>query len=312
MAITLLNVLPKLNALTQSQLATWAIRARAQAAVGQLPDYIPQLAKAELTWMAVQVQRVDGQTYMVGNVQQAFVLMSVVKPFLLLFLLETIGKEAVFAKVGNRPSDQPFHSIPQLIADRCFPRNPMINSGAITLAAMLPGKEGRERCNQLRHWINQKAGSNFELDEVMLASVRSLGNEANRTIAELLVRAEQIDDIETTLDTYNQICCLSGQVSDLARLGIMLAKPHPTISPVSQRIVNALMLTCGLYEASGEFALRIGLPVKSGVSGAILAVVPGEGAIACYSPALDAAGNSIAGLSLLEQIAQNLNLSIFS
>lgn len=308
----MLNVLPKLHSLTQPQLATWAARARAKALTGRLPDYIPLLATAAPTWLAVYVQRVDGQIYMLGNVRQPFVLMSVVKPFLLLFLLETLGKDIVFAKVGNRPSDQPFHSIPQLIADQYFPRNPMINSGAIGLAALLPGKDGAERCEQLRQWLNQKSGANFKLDEAMLASVRSLDNEANRTIADLLVKAGQLDNVDITLDTYNQICCLSSQVSDLARLGILLAKPHLTISPLSQRIVNALMLTCGLYEASGEFAMRIGLPVKSGVSGAILAVVPGEGAIACYSPALDSTGNSIAGLFLLEQIVQNLNLSVFN
>jgi glutaminase len=99
---------------------------------------------------------------------------------------------------------------------------------------------------------------------------------------------------------------------DLARLGLLLALPQPQIARSHQRAVNALMLTCGLYEASGHYAVRIGLPIKSGVSGALVSVVPGEGAIACYSPTLDTTGNPVAGLVLLEQLAQALNLSVFS
>jgi len=311
-AISLLNVLPKLQGLDQGRLATWSVQARNQIGTGHLPDYIPLLAAADPTWLAVQVQRIDGQAAMVGNMRQPFVLMSVMKPFLLLFLLELLGQDAVFKHVGMRPSDQSFHSVPQLMVDEGFPRNPMINSGAITLASHLPGATSADRCDKLCEWLNLHAKSNFKLDEQMLASVRSLGNEANRTIARLLHKAGHLDDIETTLDTYNHICCLSGNVSDLARLGLLLAQPRPDISPLHQRIVNALMLTCGLYEASGEFAVRIGLPLKSGVSGAILAIIPGEGAIACYSPPLDATGNSVAGLFLIEQIVQHLNLSVFN
>ncbi len=311
-AIALLNVLPRLYALEQAQLATWAARARNQIGDGHLPDYIPRLAAADPNWLAVHIQRLDGNVYMLGNVQQPFVLMSVMKPFLLLFLLETLGERIVFERVGTRPSDQPFHAVSQLMADQGFPRNPMINSGAIALAAMVPGQTGAERCETLRQWLNKRAGSHFVLDEATLASVRSLGNEANRTIANLLAQAGYLDNVETTLDTYNHLCCLSSTVSDLARLGMMLALPRPEIAPDHRRIVNALMLTCGLYEASGEFAVRIGLPIKSGVSGAMIAVVPGEGAIAIYSPALDSTGNSIAGLYLLEQVVQHLNLSVFS
>ncbi|MGA7937765.1 MAG: glutaminase, partial [Kovacikia sp.] len=199
------------------------------------------------------------------------------------------------------------------------------------------------------------------LDAQMLASVRSLNNEVNRAIAEILAKSGYLGSIETTLDTYNQICCLSGTVADLAKIGLLMAtgtagmkdqrtgskyqityverissqeSPNsPYSTPKTQNVelktqnssstphplnihhlktVNALMLTCGLYEASGRFAVRIGLPTKSGVSGALLSIVPGQGAIACYSPALDSTGNSVAGLFLLETLAQELDLSIFS
>lgn len=301
----------RLAALTQAQLVTWAARAQTRAEKGRLPDYIPLLAKADRRLLAVQVQRIDGQMYQVGNVNQPFVLMSVMKPLLLLFLLETIGQEAVFARVGVQPSDQPFHSVAQLMNDRSFPRNPMINSGAIALTALVPGETARDRCDRVCDWLNRKAGCRLTLDEVMLDSVRSLSNETNRSLANLLAQSGFVESVEMALDTYNHLCCLASRITDLVRLGLLLAHPQGQITPSSQRIVNALMLTCGLYEASAEYTTRIGLPLKSGVSGALLAVVPREGAIACYSPALDETGNSIAGLLLLEQLAQGLNLSVF-
>jgi glutaminase len=223
-------------------------------------------------------------------------------------LLEHYGAKLVFQQVGQVPSDQPFHALTQLQADRGRPRNPMINSGAILLAAMIPGHDGAQRCERLRQWLNHSAGSQLTLDAAMLESVRSLANETNWAIADFLARSGHLTDVETTLDTYNRICCLSGTVTDLAQLGLLLVPPPA--SPY-QSIVNALMLTCGLYEASAEFAVTVGLPTKSGVSGALLAIVPRQGAIACYSPTINAAGNSVAGLLLLETLAQQLHLSVF-
>lgn len=301
----------RLAALTQLQLESWVAQAAVYAQTGRLPDYIPLLAQADAQLIAVSVQLVDGRSYGAGAIDQPFALMSVVKPLLLLFLLEQLGWDMVFEHVGMDPSEQPFHSLAQLTADRGFPRNPMLNSGAIALASRLPGTNGDDRCEALRVWLNQVSGRQFVLGERMLASVRSLRNEANRAIADVLLHAGHIDAIETALDTYNHICCLSGTVEDLAQVGLLLAQPSGQIQPAHQRTVNALMLTCGLYEASGRFAVRIGLPTKSGVSGALLSVVPGQGAIACYSPTLDATGNSIAGLFLLEQLTQTLNLSLF-
>ena len=303
---------PKLQSLTQAQLISWSSHARSQAASGQLPEYIPLLSQANPQWFGVQIQRNDGQSFAIGEVRRSFALMSVIKPFVLLFLLEQLGAAVVFAQVGMEPSEQSFHSIAQLMNDRGFPRNPMINSGAIALAGLLPGETGEERCEGLRQWLNQRSSSRLGLDSAMLASVQSLGNEANRSLASLLCQSGYLSSAEIALDTYNHICCLAGTASDLARLGLLLAQPQPEISPAHQRIVNALMLTCGLYEASGRYAVRIGLPMKSGVSGALLTIAPSEGAIACYGPTLDASGNSVAALSLLEQLSQSLNLSIFS
>lgn len=298
-------------ALTQSELSNWATQATKLTQTGRLPNYVPLLSLVNPHQLAVYIQLHSGQSFSVGSIDQPFTLMSVIKPFLLLFLLHQLGSEAVFARVGMQPSDQPFHALNQLVVDRGFPRNPMINSGAIALAALLPGSTSTARCETLRQWLNHHSGSQLVLDFSMLASVRSLNNEANRAIAHHLAKAGHLDSVDVALDTYNQICCLSCTVTDLARLGLLLSQPQMHVSSVYQRTVNALMLTCGLYEASGPFAVQVGLPTKSGVSGAVLSIIPGEGAIACYSPMLDQAGNSIAGLSILERLSHSLNLSIF-
>lgn len=299
-----------LAALTQTQLNAWAIQAQIHIQGGQIPDYVPLLAQASSTWFAVQIQDIKGQIYTAGDVTLSFPLMSVVKPFVLLFLLEQLG-DTVFSRVGMEPSDQPFNSLTQLQADEGRPRNPMINSGAIALASLLPGQDARSRCENLRQWLNQHSNCHLFLDEAMLSSVRSVPNERNQAIAELLAESGYLDVMETALDTYNHICCLSGTVADLALLGMLLVHGQGRIKPEHCRAVNALMSTCGLYQASSRFAVQVGLPTKSGVSGAVVSVVPAQGAIACYSPALDQAGNSKAGLFLLQQLSHSLDLSVF-
>lgn len=295
--------------LTQADLDSWVTQARRFTLQGRLPDYIPQLAQVDPRLLAVHT--IADESLVSGDFAQPFVLMSVIKPFLLLFLLEQVGSDRVFQQVGTEPSDQPFHSIPQLKNDDGFPRNPMINSGAIALTGLMPKTSGSERCEAFRRWLNECAQTQFILDEKALASVRSLPNQTNRAIADLLVQRELLDRVDLAIDTYNQLCCLSGTIADLAQLGSLLAKPHKRISPIHQQMVSALMLTCGLYEVSGKFAVRVGLPMKSGVSGALLAIVPKQGAIACYSPAIDKVGNSVAGLFLVEKLAQELELSVF-
>jgi len=297
--------------LIQTTLDRWFFEARSRADAGRIPTYIPRLAAVNRRWLTVRVCLANGDAYEIGAVKQSFALMSVVKPFVLLFLLEQLGREAVFSTVGMLPSDQPFHSIAQLSADNGFPRNPMINSGAIALADRLLGESGAIRCQRLCQWLNDLAGAHFSLDHEMLASVQSVGNETNRALATMMEEAGYLESIDLALNTYNHICCLSGTVEDLARVGMLLACPHPQIDRTHQQVVNALMLTCGLYEASGQWAIDVGVPAKSGVSGALLAVIPRMGAFASYSPALDDAGNSIAGLFLLEKLTQSLDLNIF-
>jgi glutaminase len=297
--------------LTQAELLPWLAEARHQTGQGQLPAYVPCLAAVDPEACAVCVQFNTQPPLWAGDIEHSFALMSLIKPFLLLFVLERLGVDAVFRRVGMRPSDQPFHSLTQLTADGAFPRNPMINSGAMALADLLPGENALQRCEGLRQWLNHQAGCQLQLDQRVLASVRSLPNESNRILAAILEKTGHIQQMERVLDTYNHLCCLAGTVQELAQLGLLLSRTASAIQRHTQQIVNALMLTCGLYEASGEVAVRIGLPIKSGVSGGLLAIVPRQGAIAIYSPAINAAGNSVAGLFLLEKIVHHLDLSIF-
>ncbi|MBE9125645.1 MULTISPECIES: glutaminase [unclassified Coleofasciculus] len=299
-----------LSALTQNQLNTLAVQAQTQIQ-GQLPNYIPLLAQANRDWFAVQVRDNSSRILSVGDVTLSFPLMSAIKPFVLLCLLEQLGAEVVFSGVGMEPSDEPYHSLKQLQADRGKPRNPMLNSGAIALASLLPGKDALSRCETLCQWLNQRGKCHLFLDEAMLSSVRSLPNERNWAIANLLAESGYLDNVETALDTYNYICCLSGTVRDLACLAQLLVQNSSSTLPENRRTVNALMMTCGLYQASSRFAVEVGVPTKSGVSGVVVSVIPSQGAIACYSPVLDGAGNSKAGLFLVQQLARAFDLSVF-
>ena len=304
------NFQSKLACLQTEQLSAWAKQAIIRSSQGAIPDYVPLLASANPQAFAVQIRGIGGQFFCNGR-SPTFPLMSVVKPLALLYVLCELGEKAVFECVGCEPSELPFNSLSQLQTDGGKPRNPMINSGAIALASLIPGKDAAARCQNLLDWLNEQASSQLFLDDLMLSSVNAVPNQNNRNIALEMVRSGCIRDSEIALETYNRVCCLSGTVGDLALLGMLLANRGDRATDEHCRTVKALMATCGLYEASGRFAVRVGLPAKSGVSGAMLAVVPGEGAIACYSPPLDKQGNSVGGLFLLEQIAKTLRLSVF-
>ena len=298
--------------LTQAELNTWVREGQQRSQFGQLPSYIPQLAQVNPQEFVVKILTLHGQVYQAGNEALRFPVMSVIKCFLLLNLLLELGEERVFQRVGVQPSDQPFNSLEQLESDGGWPRNPMINSGAIALAGLLPGKDADTRCQYLCSWLNQFADCQLVLDRDILESVRLAPNSKNQALVSTLAAAGYVEHPEITLDTYNQICCLSATISDLAKLGLLLIKPLNLQWQNASRIVKALMITCGLYETSGQFAVKVGVPSKSGVSGAVLSIIPRQGAIACYSPPLDPQGNSIGSLFFIEKMVRTLNLSLFN
>lgn len=299
------------SALSQEKLETLVSPILSQCHLGKLPHYIPLLAEVNPLNFALQIQGVNQEIYSLGDSEKIFPLMSVIKPFLLLYLLSHFGESLVFNKVGLEPSNKPFNSLEQLQEDCGFPRNPMINSGALALVSLLPENDPLSCCETLRDWLNKNAGCQLFLDQPMLASVNSTSKYRNQAIAFELASAGIINDWQISLEIYNHICCLSGTIRDLAQLGMLLVD-CPNLSWLQHcRTVKALMMTSGLYQASGPFAVRVGLPTKSGVSGIILSLVPHQGVMACYSPPLDAEGNSLVGLLIVEKLSQTLGLSIF-
>ncbi len=300
-----------LSAINQQQLTTWVEQALAQNKSGKLPTYIPLLAETKPNSFAIVLQSIDRHIVSLGDVENQVPLMSVIKPFLLFYLLCKFGSECIFKIVGIEPSEKPFNSLEQLENDGGWPRNPMINSGAIALASLLPGNTATERCENFCSWLNNQGNCQLFLDENMLTSVRTLPNQNNQAIAKKLVESGYIKDTEITLDTYNQICCLSGTIFDVANLGMLLVKSSNSDWQKHCCTVKALITTCGLYEASSRYAVEIGIPTKSSVSGIVLGVVPGIGVIVFYNPPLDQYGNSVAGLFLLKLISRNLHLSVF-
>jgi len=276
----------------KNDLQLWLRLARQKASTGKIPSYIPSLAQVNRELIAIAIQNVNsdivnGDLVMAGDTDATFPLMSVIKPFLLLYVLENFGEAEVFRIVNAKASADPFNAIPE-----GKPRNPMLNSGAIAIASQLTS------CEDLQNWLNKGSGTNLTLDLAMLDSVRSVTNRRNLAIAEQLKFLGVICNQNQALAKYEEICCLRGNVQDLAKIGDLLI--DTARSPYIP-IVLKIMAECGMYEASAEFAQDIGLPSKSSVSGALLSIVPNEYAIACYSPALDVIGNSVAGLFLMRQ-----------
>lgn len=301
-----------LSTINQQQLTIWVEQSLAQNKSGKLPTYIPLLTDTNPNSFAIAIQTLDNHILSLGNVENKMPLMSVIKPFLLFHLLCKFGSENIFKIVGREPSEKSFNSLEQLENDRGWPRNPMINSGAIALSSLLIGNTATERCENLCAWLNNYGNCQLFLDQNMLASVRSLPNQNNQAIAKKLVESGYIKDVEITLDTYNQICCLSGTIFDIANLGMLLVKYNNNDWQKYSCQVKTLMTTCGLYEVSSRYTVEIGIPIKSSVSGIVLGIVPNQGVIAYYNPPLDPHGNSVAGLFFLKTISQISNLSVFS
>ncbi|WP_017306933.1 glutaminase [Spirulina subsalsa] len=292
--------------LSTEQLQKWLNEGLKLSQNGNLPTYIPQLAAVDPGGGAVCVQGMGGEVYRVGNVTLCFPLMSVIKPFVLLYVLQEVGEEILGRRVGMSPSALPYYSWEQLAVDGGFPRNPMLNSGAIALCDLMPGNTATERTERFRLWLNEGAGCGLRLDEGVLDSVRSHPNLRNLKLVKILTQAGHLQEPELALDTYQQVCCLSGAIADISQLGMMLLQPPPTVTPQDCEQVLEIMLTCGLYEDSPHFAQRVGIPLKSGVSGLVLGVIPQTGVMACYSPPLNEQGHSIAGLWWVETLVKNI------
>jgi glutaminase len=278
---------------------------------GALADYIPELAHADPDWFGIVLESHDGDAYAAGDAGTAFTIQSISKPFVYALALEQLGLDAVDAHVGCEPSGEPFNAI-SLEPGTGRPVNPMVNAGAILTTALVDG--GFER---IAHGLSAFAGRPLQVDEAVYASEHRTGDR-NRAIAHLMRGAGSLTaDVEETLDAYFRQCALLVSAADLAVMAATLANSGR--DPVSgERVVRedtaqhvlSMMAMCGMYDAAGAWMLRVGLPAKSGVSGGVLAVSPGQFGIGLFSPPLDARGNSVRGVLACERLAERFGLHL--
>ena len=280
-------------------------------AQGTLADYIPELAKADPRSLGIYMVSSDGRISRAGDYHQYFTIQSIVKPILLLQALLDNGVDYVRSRVGVEATGKPFDAInyteQTLLSEHI---NPMVNMGAIAMCTMIRGGSYAEKFERLLNLTRLLAGN----DEICLAedvylSEKKSGNKTYGMIQ---------DDVEEVLDCYFRACSIRVDCADLAHIGFVLAN-HGRQPMTGERIfpseyasyVNAILMTCGMYDGSGDFAVKVGVPAKSGVGGGIMAVVPTRMGIGIFSPALDEKGNSIAGIRALEILSKRLYLSIF-
>ncbi|WFU10714.1 glutaminase [Rhizobium sp. CB3090] len=286
---------------------------------GKVADYIPELAKVDPNQFGMAIATVDGNVRSVGDADIPFSIQSISKVFMLTLALGKVG-EGLWKRVGREPSGTAFNSIVQLEREEGIPRNPFINAGAIAVSdVVLSGYAPREAIGELLRFVRYVADDeSITIDDKVARSETQTGYR-NIALANFMRAYGNLDHpVEHVLGVYFHQCALSMSCEQLAKAGLYLAARgtnpitgHSVVSPKRARRINALMLTCGHYDGSGDFAYHVGLPGKSGVGGGILAVAPGIGSIAVWSPGLNKVGNSQLGAVALEMLAGRTGWSVF-
>ncbi len=290
----------------------------ASLADGEPASYIPELAKADPKDFGIAVVTAEGEIFKVGKTNQTFSMQSTSKPFSYGMILEDCGRPFVHSKIGVEPTGEAFNSIVELEKHTNRPFNPMINSGAIVVSGLIQGKDLKEREAHVLNRFGLYLDHDLTVDNKIFESEKNTAHR-NRSIAHLLRHFNVFEsDIEATLDIYFKQCSIMVNTVDLATMAATLA--NGGVQPKTKKValkkeyvgdMLALMFTCGMYDSSGEWAYSVGIPAKSGVSGAIFGVVPGKMGIAVYSPPIDEKGNSLRGIRVFRDLSRELNLSIF-
>ena len=286
---------------------------------GEVASYIPELARVDPNAFGLVVVTADGSIAAAGDSEAPFSIQSISKVFTLALALGKVG-DRLWGRVGREPSGSAFNSIVQLEYERGIPRNPFINAGAIAVTdTILSGHQPREALGEILWFMRFLADDpSIRIDEAVAASEQRTGYR-NSALANYMKSFGVIENpVEFILGVYFHHCAIAMTCRQLAMAGRFLAQlgNNPStgfsvVQPERARRINALMLTCGHYDGSGEFAYRVGLPGKSGVGGGILAIAPGKASIAVWSPGLDAQGNSQLGQLALERLSKRLGWSIF-
>lgn len=285
---------------------------------GRVADYIPELAKADPKSFGISVVTVDGRCFDLGDTTTKFSMQSISKPFLFGMALQDHGREGVTKRVGVEPTGEAFNAI-VLEEGTGRPFNPMVNAGAIATADLIEGVDFPDRIRRMLEALSCFAGEKLFVDNSIFMSERATGHR-NRAMAHLMMNSNMITQpIEETLEMYFQQCSVLVTAHHLAVMAATLA--NGGVNPITQeraiaseyvKDILSVMLTCGMYDYSGEWAYRVGIPAKSGVGGGVLAVVPGQAGIAIFSPPLDAKGNSVRGIKVCEELAERYGLHVFS
>lgn len=286
---------------------------------GEVATYIPELARVDANAFGLVVIDADGNTAAGGDADTPFSIQSISKVFTLTLALGKVG-DRLWRRVGREPSGSPFNSIVQLERECGLPRNPFINAGAIAVTDLiLSGHQPREALGEILRFMRYLADDpSIAIDDKVAASEQRTGFR-NSALANYMKSFGVLDNpVDYTLGVYFHHCAIAMSCRQLAMAGRFLAHSgrNPStgltvVHPERARRINAIMLTCGHYDGSGEFAYRVGLPGKSGVGGGIMAIAPGKASIAVWAPGLDAAGNSHLGRIALEALTRRLGWSIF-
>ena len=285
---------------------------------GKVADYIPALANVEPDQFTMAIQMFDGSSFGVGEINKKFSIQSISKVFTFTLALEHYGKE-LYKRVGHEPSGNPFNSLVQLEYENGIPRNPFINAGAIVTADTLVSIYKKNTFEEILKFIRKVSNDEtITYDEDIFQSELEHGFR-NFALINMIKSYKNIhNEINEVINTYFKQCSIMMSPNELASSMLFLANHgvnpltnEQIITESKAKRINSLMLTCGHYDASGDFAYKVGLPGKSGVGGGIVAIVPKKMAICVYSPRLNKQGNSLIGTKALELFTTKTGLSIF-
>ena len=282
---------------------------------GKVASYIPELAGIDPAQFGIAVALPSGEEFVAGSAATRFSIQSISKVFTLAIALGRLGDQ-LWDRVGREPSGLAFNSILQLEQEAGIPRNPFVNAGAIAVTdAILAGHKPREVLGEILRFIRLAAGDDDIHINAAVARSEQATAHRNMALAEFMAAMGNLrNPAALTIGTYVHQCAVEMTCQQLARAGRFLinAPGCPRlVSPARVRRINALMMTCGHYDGSGEFAYSVGLPGKSGVGGGILVIAPGRASIAVWSPGLNGQGNSKLGTAAVEALARETGWSVF-
>jgi glutaminase len=283
---------------------------------GKVADYIPALANVNPQHFGICIVGADGSVHQAGDAEVPFSIQSISKVFGLTIALGTVG-DALWKRVGREPSGSAFNSIVQLETEHGIPRNPFINAGAIVVTDRLQSLTG-DAVHTILGFLRDEVGDpTIAVDETVAESEAGHGD-LNRALAYFMAAHGNMENsVAVAVDHYFRQCSIAMSCAETAKATLFLARhgvraDGSRLLPVlAAKRLNAIMMTCGAYDAAGEFAFRVGLPSKSGVGGGIVGVIPGCGAICVWSPGLDRHGNSVAGVAALDRFTSETGWSVF-